>query len=98
MIEELIHKRLYSFLHQNDCLFTCQFGFRNHQSKNHALISITEKFRKNLDDGKFACRVFLDFQKSFDTVNHEILLAQLQHYGVRGVPFNWFKSYLEDRT
>ena len=62
MIEKLIHKRLYSF-HQNNCLFTYQFGFCNHHSTNHALISITE--------GKFACGVFLDFQKAFDTVNHE---------------------------
>ena len=38
IIEKLIHKRLYSFLHQNDCLFTYQFGFRNHHSTNHALI------------------------------------------------------------
>ena len=60
-------------------------------------ISITEKIRKNLDEGKFAWGVFLDFQKAFDTVNYEILQAKLQHYGVREVPFNWFKSYLEDR-
>ena len=37
LIKKLIHKRLYSFLHQNGCLFTYQFGFRNHHSTNHAL-------------------------------------------------------------
>ena len=53
-----------------------------------ALISIKEKIRKNLDEGKFACSVFLGFHKAFDTVNHEILLAKLQHYCVRDVPVN----------
>ena len=57
MIERLINKRLYSFLHPNDCLFTYQFSFRNHNWTKHALISITERIRKNLDEGKFNCGV-----------------------------------------
>ena len=98
MIEKLIHKRLNSFLHQSDSLFTYQFGFCNHPSTNHAVSSITEKIRQNLDEAKFACGGFLDFQKAHDTVNHEILLAKLQRYSIRGDPLNLFKSYLEDCT
>ena len=36
----------------------------------HALISITEEIRKALNNNKFSCGVFIDFQKAFDTVNH----------------------------
>ena len=40
----------------------------------------------------------MDLQKSFDTVDHQILLAKLSHYGIRGVSNDWFKSYLSNRS
>ena len=41
---------------------------------------------------------FLELQKAFDTVDHQILLTELNHYGIRGVSNDWFNSYLSNRS
>ena len=98
ILEKMMHKRIYSFLEKYEILYNLQFGFRSKYSTNHALVHMTETIRSALDSGNVTCGVFVDFQKAFDTVNHEILLQKLDHYGFRGVINQWFRSYLTDRS
>ena len=44
----------------------------------------------------FVCGIFIDLQKVFHTVNHEILLDKLHHYGIKGTN-NWFDIFLKNR-
>ena len=97
LIEILIYKRVYIFLEQNSCLYTHQFGFRKKHSTNHALIQTTDEIRNALDENKYICGVFLDFQKAFDTVNHKILFSKLNYYGIRGIALSLLESYLTNR-
>ena len=42
--------------------------------------------------------LYLDLQKAFDTVNQNILLTKLKRYGIKGISFDWFKSFICDRV
>ena len=97
IIEKLMHKQLYAFLEQHEVLFENQFGFRKKCSTAHSLIEITEKIKESIDNQMFGCGIFIDLKKAFDTVNHEILLRKLEHYGIRGPALKWFESYLTNR-
>ena len=85
---------MYNFLTKHECLHDLQFGFRETHSTTHTLIKITDTIREALDNGKFACGVFIDLQKAFDTVNHDILLNKLEYHGIRGDVNNLFRTYL----
>ena len=71
---------------------------RSKHSTVHALISVTERIRLALDESRQVCGIFVDLQKAIDTVNHNILLKILHHYGIHGKINDWFKSYLKDRS
>ena len=46
----------------------------------------------------YGCDIIIDLKKSFDTVNHTILLNKLEHCGIRGSGLKWFTSYLSTRS
>ena len=97
IIEKLMHERLFSFLEKYNCIYNLQYGFRMNHSTNHCLLDLTESIRKALDNNKYAVGIFVDLQKAFDCVEHNILLSKLNHYGIRGISNQWFKSYLCNR-
>jgi len=89
--------RLYSYLETNNVLFDYQFGFRHNHSTTLALIDVVDKLYENLDKHNKVIGIYLDLQKAFDTVNHDILLHKLHNYEIRGVALDWFRNYLSGR-
>ena len=74
-----------------------QCGFRKDRSKNDAITLSYEKILWYRDDNFPVCSIFLDFAKAFDSVNHQILLSKLEHYGLRGISLDLVTSHLTNR-
>ena len=56
------------------------------------LIYLLDLIRGNTFKGQFTGMIMLDLQKSFDTVNRDILCDKLKAMGVMST--EWFSSYL----
>ena len=91
-----MHKRLMGFLNDQKVLYKKQFGFQK-TSTAHEVISLTGNIKKATDNKMFVCGVFVDLQKGFDTVNHNILFHKLSHYDIRDIANCSFSSYLSNR-
>ena len=76
-------------------LYNKRFGFRAKDSTNDALVAFLENVRSR--SSKKVIGFFLDLKKAIDTLDHTILLSQLERLGCRGNCLTWLISYLSDR-
>ena len=98
VFEKVVYKQVYSYLNDNNILYKHQYGFRQSHSTELAAMEVSTKIFENLDNKKLPLAIFLDFSKAFDTIDHDILLYKLSHYGINNTALAWFKSYLSNRT
>lgn len=98
ILEKLFVIRLEKFIHKNNIIEDCQYGFRPKRATSMALIDLYEKITNNIDNNKYTIGIFIDLKKAFDTIDHEILIKKLYFYGIRGHTLNWLSSYLSKRN
>ena len=73
-------------------------GCRSLHSTSLALIDSADNWAINIDNGNINFTLLLDIKKAFDTIDHNILLQKLNHYGVANSELEFFRSYLNNRA
>lgn len=98
LLEKVMHIRILKFLEKTEFLASNQYGFIPKKSVDLALIQHMGDIVDGAESGNKVIAVYCDIRRAFDTVNHEILLNKLESLGVRGGVWDWFSSYLSDRS
>ena len=97
VFEKLTYNQLHTYFMDNNLLGNEQYGFRSIHSTALALSRASNKWLINIDNGSLNSVVFLDVQKAFDTVDHEIMLNKLRCYDVQEDELKFFVSYIDGR-
>ena len=95
IFERAMYTRIYNYLEKFSLIYSRQFGFRSKHSTIDALVDFTEKMRSCGNQN--VVTFFFGLKKAFDTIEHSLLLQKLESYGIRGITYDWFESYLKNR-
>lgn len=77
VLEKAVENQIRAHLEKYEILAEKQSGFRAGYSCCTALLDIVDDVIKATDQNKLTLLILLDFSKTFDTINHNILLAFL---------------------
>ena len=97
-ISKAMENILYDYLSNSGILSKYQFGFRRHHSTSTALLDSTKQWYSNMDKRLINIVAFLDLNKAFDTIDHDILIKKLHMYGVEQCSLKMLESYLSNRS
>ena len=74
-----------------------QFEYAGPEADPSHQFTTVQDIIRSIDNNQFGWGIFIDLKAGFNTVNHALLLTKLNQHRIRGVVYDWFKSYLSQR-
>ena len=97
-LEHIVFSSIMEHLDHHGILNNFQHGFRKQHSCETQLVNTIEDLARGLNSREQIDMLILDFSKAFDVVGHRLLLAKLEHYGIRDGNLAWVTDWLTGRT
>ncbi|PFX12931.1 putative RNA-directed DNA polymerase from transposon BS [Stylophora pistillata] len=96
--EKVALDQLTSYLTEKQRLAFDESGNKKLYSTQSLLVSSTDAILRAIDQTKVTAVVYLDMNKAFDSIRHEMLLDKLKNIGLSLSALTWFCSYLSQRS
>jgi hypothetical protein len=96
-MEKLVREQILDHLQKNNLITKNQHGFVPGRSTITQLLECLDIWTSILDEGGTVDAIYMDYQKAFDSVPHQRLLAKISSLGIRGNVRNWIQSFLSGR-
>ena len=97
ILESSVASSITSHIEEHGLNSKHQWAYRKGSSTILLLITMTERWRRALDNRKVVGVVFVDLKKAFDSISHPLPLVKLQELGIAGKLWLWIKDYLTNR-
>ena len=98
ILESIISEKITAYVDTNNLITKNQHGFRRKRSCTTNLLDFYGKVLKDFDTAKGVDLIYLDFQKAFDKVQHDLLVKKLSKIGIQGKILKWVENWLQNRS
>ena len=95
VFEKIVHCRISPYF--EEIYHKYVFAYRKYHGCDSALLSLTEQWKKEIDNNKLIGLVSMDLSKAFDTLPHELIVLKLKEYGADEATTSLIKDYLSNR-
>ena len=93
VFETVLQEQLTEYFTTNNLFALQQYGFRKNSSTELAALELIDRLLNQMNNHKIPTNFYIDLSKAFDSLQHDILLEKLAHYGLTNKAIALLKDF-----